>query len=179
MFVVGVHLHRKTVVGVDNLHQDGELVAETCVVGFAHEVGVVYLQHFVEVVFGQKAVLHHRLVAFHARQNPHLTAVGQRRIIYAKLVFNPVSTPYFVLEKWIKLQRVQCRFFHFFLYNNVRYDKNYKKCELLYFIQILSVSVKKSFFLCIFARTKLRKFRKRIMLVSAFKYGFDDYYNVN
>ena len=79
--VVGVHLYRKLVAGVYHLYQQREVVAVVLIVLLAYEVTHVYLQQFRQVVLRQRTVSHHRLVVFQSRQNPHLTAVGQRRVV--------------------------------------------------------------------------------------------------
>ena len=82
--VVGMHLDRELVGSVDKFNQQGELGAETVVIAFPNQLAHIYLEQFVDVVFGQKAVCNYRLVALDTRKRPQLAAVGQRGVVEAE-----------------------------------------------------------------------------------------------
>ena len=101
-FVVGVHLYREPVVGVDNLHQQREIDAEMVKVLLTDELAHINLQGFVDGVVGQKAIGDDRLVSLHAGECPQLAAVGQRVVVETESL-DFIAAPYFLFEQGHKL----------------------------------------------------------------------------
>ena len=106
--VVGMDLYGEAVVGVDDFDEEWEVVAEVFVVFLADEVAHVDFKEFGEVVVGKRAVGDDGFVVFDAREDPHLAAVWEGRVIEAERGYF-VATPYFVFEEGEEFERIEHR----------------------------------------------------------------------
>ena len=106
-FVVGMHLHRKPVVGIDDFEQQRKLLAIFVEYAFPNQVAHESLYQVVDFVALKVAVGHFALLVPKTRKQPHFAAVGQQAIVQSKLILDLTPAPDFVLEnglefKWIK-----------------------------------------------------------------------------
>ena len=77
-FVIGVPLDREVLFGVDELDEQGELVARPCVVALSDEAVLELRDKFADCAAGVFAVCDDRLVAPHARELPAFAYVVLR-----------------------------------------------------------------------------------------------------
>ena len=83
-FVVGMHLHRKPVVGIDNFQQQRKLFAVFVEDALTDKVAHKSLHQVVDFVAFEVTVGDFALLVPKAREQPHLTAVGQFAIVHSK-----------------------------------------------------------------------------------------------
>ena len=82
-FVVGVHLYGQILTGVDELYQEGELVAELLIDFLSDEQSLVLVDQFNERqslidIINQSSVHGHTLMSGYATDFPALTHIGLR-----------------------------------------------------------------------------------------------------
>ena len=121
--VVGMHLDGEAVHGINELDKQGEFGAEAVEVLLANQFAHVNLKKFVDMVLGQEAILHDRLVPLHARERPEFATVGQRVVVEAE-GFNPIASPYFLFVKREEFQRVQKRIHSIVLFDAINDSKH-------------------------------------------------------
>ncbi len=106
-FIVGMNLHRQIRRGVYPFEKQGKLQAETTIDVFPHQIAHIYFHQVYQGVAFQKAVRHHRFLAFQTRKHPRLAAFFHLSVIQSQHFLDSRPAPYFLLEDRNELQRIQ------------------------------------------------------------------------
>ena len=106
-FVIRMHLHRKPVVGIDNLQQQRELFAIFVEHGLAHQVAHEGLHEVIDFVALEIAIGHYALLVPKSREQPGLAAIGQRAVVHAKHFLDFSPAPNLILEDGFEFHGIE------------------------------------------------------------------------
>ena len=104
--VIGMHLHREPVVGVDDLQQERELLTIFVEDRLPHQVAHESLHQVVDLVALEVAIGDFALLIPNAREQPHLAAVRQRTVVHTQLLLDFAAAPDFIFKDGFEFQGI-------------------------------------------------------------------------